>query len=348
MGSRKPVVVAALAILALAAVPAALGAPPGGTGVAPPRTVTTSGQEINQLYWFVFAICAVVFVLVETALILFIVRFRRRRTTPVDAEGPQIHGNTRLELIWTGIPVVILAAIAIVVFVRTPTVQATAQASEDELVIQVEGHQFYWQYVYPDGEIAIDTLVLPVDTPVRLELTSYDVNHSWWVPELTGKRDAIPGRTTTLRFQPTEEGVYDGECAELCGILHAVMPTSVEVVSEGVYADRLRLLGRQDERGATQLALGRESWDRVCAKCHGPAGEGDIAPAIAQNGALVDEEQLRTLLYDGFNRPDTPEYMPPVGRNWPDHQIRALIQYIRSNERLAPAQADDGGNGGDG
>ncbi|HSK16964.1 MAG TPA: cytochrome c oxidase subunit II [Gaiellaceae bacterium] len=347
MGSRKPVVAAALAILALAAVPAAFGAPPGGTGIGPPRTATPSGQELNQLYWFVFAVCAVVFVLVETVLILFIVRFRRRRTTPVEAEGPQIHGNTRLELIWTGIPVVVLAAIAIVVFVRTPDVQATPQEGDpDELVVQVEGHQFYWRYVYPDGEIALDTLVVPVDTPVRLELTSYDVNHSWWVPELTGKRDAIPGRTNVLRFRPLEEGVYDGECAELCGILHAVMPTTVEVVSEAEYADRLGLLGRQDQPGATQLALGRDSWDLVCAKCHGPAGEGDIAPAVAQNGALVDEEQLRELLYEGFDRPETPEYMPPVGRNWEDFHIRALIEYVRSNERLAPAQAQDAeGNG---
>jgi cytochrome c oxidase subunit II len=338
MGRRKPAVIAvALVALALGAVPAALGQSPGDGGLSPPDPATPNTEAINQLYWFVFAICAVVFVAVEAALVLFIIRFRRRGSTAPEAEGPQIHGNTRIEIIWTIIPAVILVGIAAVVLARTEAVQGAE--SPDELVVRVEGHQFYWQYVYPEGQIAIDTLVLPVGRPVRLELVSDDVNHSWWVPELAGKRDAIPGRTNVLRFRPEVEGVYEGHCAELCGVLHAVMPTTVEVLSQAAYRSRLQLLTGQDQPGATQLALGRETWDRVCAKCHGLAGEGDLGPPIAQNGTLVDAQALTELLENGLDTPDAEHYMPPVGRGWPKFQVQALIAYIRSNERLAPPQA---------
>ena len=97
----------------------------------------------------------------------------------------------------------------------------------------------------------------------------------------------------------------------------------------------------QDQPGASQLALGRETWDRVCAKCHGLAGEGDLGPAVAQNGTLVDAQALTELLEDGQDPPDNESYMPPVGRGWPDFQVEALVEYIRSNERLAPPQQPD-------
>jgi cytochrome c oxidase subunit 2 len=343
---RKPAVIAASAALALGIVPVALGQSPDNGGIGPPNPASPSGEAISQLYWFVFAICAVVFVAVESALVLFIIRFRRRASTPEDAEGPQIHGNTRIEIIWTIIPAVILVGIAVVVLARTPAVEATSGNRDDELVIDVQAHQFYWQYVYPEGQIALDTLVLPVDRPVRLELVTYDVNHSWWVPELTGKRDAIAGRTNVLRFTPNREGVFEGRCAELCGILHTVMPTTVEVVSTAEYQSRLQLLTGQDQPGATQLALGRETWDRVCAKCHGLAGEGDIGPTIAKAPSLIDEQALNVLFENGQDLPNNPSYMPPVGRGWPEYQVQALIAYIKQNERLAPAQAPaQGGNG---
>ena len=347
MGRTVVAIVAAAVALALAALPIvlALAAPGGLGGLAPADPASPSGEAISQLYWFVFGICAVVFVAVEAALILFILRFRRRPTTPEDSEGPQIHGNTRLEIIWTIIPAVILAVIAVVVLVRTPAVHATGGDRSDELVVRVEGHQFYWRYVYPDGEIALETLVLPVGRPVRLELTSYDVYHSWWVHELTGKQDAIPGQVNELMFRPTREGTYEGDCAELCGVLHAVMPTTVEVVSQEEYASRIERLSGQDQPGESQLALGRQSWERTCAKCHGPAGEGDLGPPIARNGTLVDAEALRTLLNDGLDTPDFEGYMPPVGRGWPAFEIEALIEYVRSNEDLAPPEQDGGGSG---
>jgi cytochrome c oxidase subunit II len=334
MRTRKPAVFTVVAALALAFAPLAIADP----GLGPPLDGSEQGEVIKWLYWFVFAICAIVFVAVETTLILFVIRFRRRRTAEGDAEGPQIHGNTRVEIIWTIIPAVILAGIAAVVLARSPSVEADTGGDGDAVVIAVEAHQFYWEYVYPEGQISLDTLVLPVDRPVRLEIVTYDVNHSWWVPELTGKKDAIAGKTNELSFVPTREGTYEGQCAELCGILHAVMPTTVEVVSEAEYQDYLALISGQDQPGASQLALGRESWERACAKCHGLSGEGDIGPPIAKNGTLADEAALTELLAQGRDQPDVDAYMPPVGRGWPEFQVRALIDYIRSNERLAVPQ----------
>ena len=203
----------------------------GNGGIAPPDSVTSSGGAINQLYWLVIGITAAIFLLVEGALIFFIVRYRRRKGSP-DSEGPQIHGNTRLELIWTAIPALILAVILIVTIVKVPAVNAEQGANADPLVVEVVGHQFYWEYSYPNGVIAVDTLRLPVDRPVRLVLDAADVIHSWWVPQITGKRDAIPGKTNTLDFTPLDVGTYRGQCAELCGVQHAVMYTSVEVIGQ--------------------------------------------------------------------------------------------------------------------
>jgi cytochrome c oxidase subunit 2 len=334
MGKRAALAAVLIAGLVLVAAPLAAA----GQGFSPPSPTTPSGEAIKGLYWFVFAICAVVFVLVESALVLFIIRFRRRRNTPMDAEGPQIHGNTRLEIIWTIIPALILVVIAIVVFVRVPAVEAEGQGGQR---ISVEAHQFYWQYVYEDegAVISLDRLVLPVDRPVRLRLTSFDVDHSWWVPELTGKRDAIPGRTTTLNFTPEEEGTYEGKCAELCGIRHAFMPTEVEVVSRAEFQQFLA--SRRNQRsGDAQLELGRETWESVCADCHGLEGEGDVGPPIQGNGTLTNRQALRELVENGQDTPDIEGAMPGVGRGWPPFQLQALIAYIRSNETLATPQQE--------
>jgi cytochrome c oxidase subunit II len=339
---RKAVATALLACLALAwAAPVSAGT----GGIGPPDQSTPSGEAISQLYWLVFAVCAFVFVAVETSLVLFVVRFRRRRTLGADAEGPQIHGNTRLEVIWTIIPAVILVGIAAVVLARSSAVEATNDADEVALRVRVEAHQFYWQYVYPSGAVSLDRLVLPVDTSVALDLTSLDVNHSWWVPELTGKRDAIAGRTNELRFTPNEEGTYEGKCAEFCGILHPVMPTEVAVVSRAEYEAFLAEREAQDA-GAAQLALGQETWESVCAECHGPEGAGDVevGPPIAGNGTLVNREGLDQLVREeGQDTPAFEGYMPAVGRGWPDFQLDALIAYIQSNEQLAPEGQPSGG-----
>jgi cytochrome c oxidase subunit 2 len=322
---------ALLAVAVLAFVGSSAGAAlavPGGLG--PPDPKTPSGETINEIYWVVFAICAVVFVLVEAALVLFIVRFRRRHGVPEEAEGPQIHGNTRIEIIWTIIPAVILLGIAVYVFARTPAVQATPDGGQ-EIRIRVDAHQFYWQYEYENGAISLDTLRIPVDRPVVLELTALDVDHSWWVPELTGKKDAIPGRVNELSFTAESEGTYEGYCAEHCGVQHSVMSTTVEVVSAAEF-DRW-VEGKATSQVSAEF--GEETWVAACAKCHGLEGEGDVGPPIAGNGTLVNRRALRDIVViEGQNTPDIEGYMPPVGRGWVSFQLDSLIAYIRSNRTL--------------
>jgi cytochrome c oxidase subunit 2 len=325
---RRTLVALSLALVLAFAWTAGALAAPGGIG--PPAPRSDSGEAISELYWVVFAICAAVFVAVETALILFIVRFRRRRGVPEDAEGPQIHGNTRLEIIWTIIPALILVGIAVYTFARIPAVQAKG---EDELVVRVEAHQFYWQYEYPNGAISLDELRLPVERTVRLELTTLDVNHSWWVPPLTGKMDAIAGQTNVLRFKPEQTGTWDGQCAELCGIQHAVMYTRVHVVDQAEFD---RWVNAQ--MSIAEADLGQAEWEAVCAKCHGLEGEGDVGPPIAGNGTLVNPDALRDLLRDGQNTPQFPSYMPPVGDGWSEAQFDALIAYVRETPALSGTQ----------
>jgi cytochrome c oxidase subunit II len=311
----------------------AAAAAPGGLG--PPDPETDSGEAISDLYWAVVAVCAVVFVAVESALVLFVIRFRRRRGTPEDAEGPQIHGNTRIEIIWTIIPSLILVAIAVFTFTRIPSVEAKGS---DEVRIRVEAHQFYWQYVYPNGAISLDELRVPVGRTVALELITHDVNHSWWVPALTGKLDAIAGRTNVLRFKPKRTGTWEGQCAEFCGIQHAVMYTRVKVVEEAAFDAWL-----QEQARISETDLGRQEWEAVCAKCHGFEGEGDIGPAIAGNGTLTNRQELIHLLSTGQNTDQFESYMPAVGLGWTGRQYDALIAYIKATPKLQEAGAASGG-----
>jgi cytochrome c oxidase subunit 2 len=341
MRSRQAGIVAALVAvgLALVLVPAALA---GNGGVAPPPSATESGTSIKELWWILMAILGAIFVLVEGALLYFVFRFRRRRGTSPHADGPQIHGHTKLELVWTAIPLAILIVIMVVTIVKVPNVQANPKPGSDALVVDVAAHQFYWEYTYPNGVVTVDELRVPVGRPVQLRLNAIDVIHSWWVPALTGKLDAIPGRTNTLNFTVDRTGSFSGQCAELCGAQHAVMRTTVVALDGGAFDQWYAQTAQAQAAGGS--GLGEQTWDGVCAKCHGELGEGDYGPQIAGNSTLVDEQALGQLLENGQDTKALAGYMPGVGRGWPAKQLRALIAYVKSNPDLAPQQgAQQGG-----
>jgi cytochrome c oxidase subunit 2 len=160
-----------------------------------------------------------VFVLVEGALVYAIFRFRGK---PGDAEPDQIHGNTVVEVIWTVIPALILAMIAV------PTVKAIFKENEtpkgDALTIEVVGHQWWWEFRYPEFNLTTaNELHVPVGRTVSLKLGAYDVVHSFWLPQFAGKRDVFPNRETRIWFTAEEPGEYSGQCAEFCGIQHGRM-----------------------------------------------------------------------------------------------------------------------------
>jgi cytochrome c oxidase subunit 2 len=311
-------VVAALAALALAATSQA-----GNGGFAPVPPESPNAEGISQSYWFITILILAILVLVETLLIVFVIRFRRRRRDR-HADGAQIHGSTRLETIWTVGPVFILFAIAAFVFVKLPGIK------EPNTVVKVIGRQYYWQYEYENGVIAIDELRAPLGGIVELDVTApaFDVIHSWWIPALGGKIDAIPGRVNTTWFQAERAGVFTGQCAELCGLNHARMLATVEVMPR-VEFDAW-LAERKARQDAGTSPLGREAYDGACAKCHGLAGEGNVAvnaPQLQGSSLVGDAAGIERLLRNGQN------LMPAVGRDWSDEQMQAMTDYLK--ERFA-------------
>lgn len=202
-------------------------------GPSPLQPASRTAANTAQLFWIVFAVAAVIFLIVEALLIYAIIRYRRQFP---DDMPEQVHGNTRLELMWTIIPALIL----VVLFGFTlRALQFERNAPPDAMVVEVIGRQWFWEFNYPETEVTVNSregdLVLPADVPVVLEIRSADVIHSWWVPELAGKMDAIPGHTNTLWFA-AEEGVYAGQCAEFCGLSHYDMLFDVVAVPEAEFA----------------------------------------------------------------------------------------------------------------
>jgi cytochrome c oxidase subunit 2 len=295
----------------------------GNGGFAPVDPVSPNAERTEDAYYLIAAFAIFVFLLVTVPLVVFIVRFRSRGRSRT-IEGPQIRGNTSLELAWTAVPVVILAVVAGFVFYKLPGItEPSSAAGASELEIGVEGRQFYWQYTYANGVIAIDHLRVPVDRVVRLEITApeYDVVHSYWIPAIGGKFDAIPGETTELEFIAEREGVYPGQCAEFCGLQHGVMTASLEVVPGAEFDRWLESEARAQETGESDL--GQITFEGACAKCHGMEGEGLIAPALAGNPTIEQRDAVEEVVRNGRGE------MPAVGRGWSDRQLDALVRYMQ-------------------
>lgn len=226
-----------------------------------------NADRISTLYVIVFVIGVIIFLLVEGLLLYTLIKFRARK----GAVAAQIHGNTRLEIGWTVGAAVILVVLAVVTFAALPGIRdpensdASAAAFVAPVVktgekrippdgkalnIIVTGQQYVWRYTYPDGDqnnqnnpFSYEEMVVPVGATVTLDIQSVDVAHSWWIPQLGGKMDAIPGYTNYTWFKITKPGVYTGQCAELCGRNHANMVAQVRAVPADeyqAYLDRLK------------------------------------------------------------------------------------------------------------
>jgi cytochrome c oxidase subunit II len=206
-----------------------------------------------------------VFVLVEGVLIYAIFRFRGK---PDDPEPHQTHGNTTVEIIWTVIPALILAAIAV------PTVRAIFQTNatpgKDALTIEVVGHQWWWEFRYPDYNLTTaNELHVPVGRTVSLRMGSADVIHSFWVPQFAAKRDVFANRETRLWFKAEVEGEYPAQCGEFCGIQHARMAYRIRAQRPEefqAWVAHMQTLGPKAPAGAPNPA-GK-------AAATGPSGEG--------------------------------------------------------------------------
>ena len=301
------------------------------TGLTPVEPDSPNTERIADLYWFVTFWAAIVLLAVAIPLIYFVWRYRSRGR-PRTVEGPQVHGSTRLEIAWTVVPVVILLIVAIFTFYKLPGITLEAAAGEQTLEVVVEGRQFYWQYRYPNGVIAIDTLRAPADRLVKLKVTApaSDVIHSYWVPNLFAKVDAIPGRVINTAFR-SRPGIYRGQCAEFCGIQHAEMFGQIEVLPADEFDAWLEQEARAQETGESDL--GEQIFNGACAKCHGDQGQGLIGPGFSAS-TVSNAASVAEIVRNGRGR------MPVVGEEWSDQQMKALTDY------LAQRFGQEGGSGG--
>jgi cytochrome c oxidase subunit 2 len=229
-----------------------VGAAPASAGlILPEAGPSDNAQNIRTLYGIILVLAVIVFVGVEGVLFYCLFKYRARK----GRIAAQIHGNTGLEIGWTVGAAVILVFLTIATFVMLPGIKNPAASGIDEngtevganaafaatdqkappegasMNIKVDGMQYAWQYTYPSIDdkrvYAFTDMYVPVDMTITLDIGSNDVQHSWWIPELGGKMDALPGYTNKTWFKITEEGTFRGQCAELCGRNHANMYASV-------------------------------------------------------------------------------------------------------------------------
>ena len=234
---------------------------------------------------FVIAIVLAIYIYV-------LVRFRKR---PGDESIPkQVEGSHILEIIWTVIPIILLVIIAV------PTVMYTFKHSKDyrddpdAIQVKVTGYQFWWQFQYPDlGINTAQDLVVPVGKKISFELTSADVNHSFWVPSLGGKIDVNPGMTNVWHLQADEVGVYKGKCAELCGASHALMDFKVRVVTEEEFEAWKAKMTAQTTVPA-DAAKGEQVFKDSCLQCHAITPNG---PGLGPNlNGLASREKIAGIM----------------------------------------------------
>jgi cytochrome c oxidase subunit 2 len=298
----------------------------GEPGFTPVEPASPNAERITDSYLWVAIFTGAIFLIVQGTLVWFIVRYRADRRTR-DMDGPQVHGNTNLELAWTVAPVLILVAIGSFIFYKLPGIQDVPAA--DRVEVQVKGYRYYWNYTYPNGVIAVDKLRAPVGQTTRLQVSApdFDVIHSWWIPALGGKFDAIPGKTNETWFNPARPGTYKGQCAEFCGIQHAVMRAEVEAMPREEFDAWLADEAEAQEAGTS--GLGEETYAGACAKCHGLSGEGGIGRKLAGNQIAGDAAAVEQIVRNGRAGRGGKTGMPPVGKDWTDRQMNALTEYLK-------------------
>ena len=288
--------------------------------------VTAISRDVYSLHMIIFWVCVVIGVLVFGVMILSMLMHRKS----LGVKPADFHHSTKLEIIWTIIPVVILVVMAIP---STATLTAMYDASDADIDIEVRGLQWKWQYTYlnddpekevkfisslltPSEEIYNDArkrenylldvdneVVIPINKKIRFLITSQDVIHAWWVPDFAVKKDAIPGFVHESWAIVEEPGIYRGQCAELCGKQHGFMPIVVRAVEQAEYEEWLA--GKQEEAKAvfetvgkewTQEELmvkGEEVYTRVCSVCHQANGQGlpPAFPSLVGTGLAVGSMQ---------------------------------------------------------
>jgi cytochrome c oxidase subunit II len=328
-------------------------------------TVITNGdhaQRILELLVPISWMALAVFVVVEGILLYTVWRFRRRS----NAIPAQIHGNTRIEILWTIAPALIVLVIAVLTFrTQAATAQLTLNPSADTVEITAVGHQWWFEFRYPgagaegkDLSTASD-LYIPVGRPVRITLQSEDVMHNFWVPRLAGKTYMIPGKTNYLAFTALEPGIYRAVCAEFCGEAHALMRFRVVAVPEDQFQSWLTQRAVTPAAPASTITVNGLTGDaargaalfvnpaKQCITCHaveGTAAQGVIGPNLTYYGSRqiiaagilpYSPENLSKWLHEApqlkpgniMSRVITPQW---IQANLSDQDIADLTAYLDS------------------
>ncbi len=293
-------------------------------------------EKQADLYLLTFWIAAAVFVIVEGLMLFALFRFRRRS----DDEVPkQVHGNTRLEIAWTIVPALLLAGVAV------PTIGTIFDLSGcdgDAVQVEVVGHQWWWEVNYPELEVTTaNEIHIPAGRPACVTLTSDDVIHSFWVPRLAGKQDMVPGRTIELQIEATEPGVYQGECAEYCGLSHGIMLFQV-IADQPAAFDAW--VGRQRQAASPPAPDSElQATLQQCLACHAIRGVSEPPPGVPIKGPDLTHVGSRRTIVGGWLE-NTPRELARWLRNPPrvkpgslmpnyrltDEQIEDLVAYLRS------------------
>jgi cytochrome c oxidase subunit II len=234
-----------------------------------PVSASRQAKPIDTLWDVILIISVPIFVFVQTYVLFCVWKFRMRPGEEL-LDGPPIHGNTRLEVIWTAIPATLLVALCTYAYLVLTDIE---QAKANTFKVRVVGEQFAWTFFYPTGngrEAASPQLYLPVNQPVEFTLQSKDVVHDFWVPAFRVKKDAVPGINTSYRVTTTRPGDFPVICAELCGLGHATMRSDVHVLPRP-----------QFNQWFQRLRSGRQ-----------PGAGGGAAPAPAGGGGAVNAKQV--------------------------------------------------------
>jgi cytochrome c oxidase subunit II len=297
--------------------------------------------------WDVLLIASVpIFVLVETVVLYSAIKFRMKPGEELK-DGPPIHGNTRLEIIWTAIPAILLVALCTYAYVVLTDIEDSKAQAADRMEVRVVGEQFTWTFFYPrEGreEIASPQLYLPIGKEVDFTVQSKDVIHDFWVPAFRMKIDAVPGIDTHIKVTPNRLGEYPVVCAELCGLGHSTMRQTAHVMSQEEFDAKLAEIARGPAAGGGGGA-GEDETDgktlftdaaqpTACGSCHTLADAGTTGttgPNLDDVLPDLSEEQIRASIVDpdaeitsGF----AAGLMPRYGDSLSDEQVDALVQYL--------------------
>ena len=330
------------------------------TGISEAGAVITDlGAEIYGLHMLIFWICVGIGIGVFGVMLYSIYAHRKSK----GVEASQFHENTVVEIAWTVVPFIILVGMAVP---ATSTLLEVYDNDDAEMSILVTGYQWKWKYEYLDADsenvaffsnlatsqeqiyntdtkgenylLEVDEpLVIPVDTKVRFLITANDVIHSWWVPEIAVKRDAIPGFINEAWTRVLAEGVYRGQCTELCGAYHGFMPVEVHVVGQDEFDDWMAAkkgaAAADAALAATELSVdelmarGEDVYNASCLACHGANGEGGLGNAIAGSAiAMGGLDSHLNVIVNGV----AGTAMQAFGAQLSDVDVAAVTTYQRN------------------